>query len=151
MLSSRQQIEWGPRSIYLRWWSLQGRGRCPFIPRTWWLGTNLVIFSYCDFLRYDKVFHRKLLMNFNSYCAITRPVAWFSFIWNQEYSLMNVNGILSRPRQITSGVIRESVPGPLLFLLYGTDIFQIISQECSACRGYKTVYDSPSLPHYCYR
>lgn len=72
------------------------------------------------------VSHRKLLIEVKSYGIPITVLAWVPSYFTSRTQIMRVNGILSNPRPITSGVTEGFLISPLLFLLCINEIFGII-------------------------
>lgn len=90
-------------------------------------GGKAIVIIYLDMTKaFDRVPHSRLLGKIESY-GITQPLlSWFSSYLSARNQVVNINGCISHPKSVTSGVIQGSVLGPVLFLMYINDIFNLV-------------------------
>lgn len=98
---------------------------------------------------FDRVSHEQLSPKFKSYGLADPQYSWLAAYLSERSQLVSINGKFSGPQPITSGELHCGVLGPLMLLLYVTDIFRAV------CHGtpfffadhMKMVYSfEPSLP-----
>ena len=78
---------------------------------------------YLDFEKaFDKVPHRRLLLKLKHFGIRGRLLGWIEYYLKDRRFRVKVNGAYSGERRIISGVIQGSVIGPLLFLVYISDL-----------------------------
>ncbi|MBM6549230.1 RNA-directed DNA polymerase [Streptococcus dysgalactiae subsp. equisimilis] len=75
---------------------------------------------------FDRVSHRRLLAKVLSYGVSGTLHSWLTSYLSMRKQAVFIDGYLSQPRPVTSGVVQGSVLGPLLFLMYVNDIFSTI-------------------------
>ena len=77
----------------------------------------------------DTINHEFLLDKSHAICFSEKTVAWFkSYLSDREFKV-NINNHFSNLSKISSGVPQGSILGPLLFLLYVSDMPQAINSD----------------------
>ncbi|MBM6549269.1 RNA-directed DNA polymerase [Streptococcus dysgalactiae subsp. equisimilis] len=82
------------------------------------------IVIYLDMTKaFDRVPHTRLLSKLRSY-GISEPLlSWIRSYLSMRTQVVCIDGHLSQPKPVSSGVVQGSVLGPLLFLMYINDVF----------------------------
>ena len=110
---------------------------------------------YLDFAKaFDKVDHNILLHKLKSLGINGKTLRWIQSFLEDRVQRVVVNGQLSTPSQVISGVPQGSVLGPLLFLVLIGDIDENIvnsliasfADDTRATKGIKTETDAAE-PH----
>ena len=109
---------------------------------------------YLDFAKaFDKVDHNLVLKKAQAYGINGQLLGWLQqFLQNRTQSVI-VNGKVSSPRKVVSGVPQGSVLGPLIFLILIADIDESIlhaflasfADDTRATKGIKTEQDAADL------
>ena len=87
-----------------------------------------IIVVYLDMNKaFDRVPHHRLLLKLRSLGVGGSLLNWFSSFLSERNLVVKIGNEYSSPKDITSGVIQGSVLGPILFLIYVNDIFDIFS------------------------
>ena len=85
---------------------------------------------YIDFAKaFDTVTHEKLLHKLTSYGIRGKLHGWISAWLSNRTQSVCIEGLLSPPKSVLSGVLQGSVLGPLLFLLFINDLIDTIPPE----------------------
>lgn len=87
----------------------------------------------CIYLDYKKAFdsvpHQRLLLKLHSYGIRGNVLNWItSFLQNREQQVV-VNGAISNPVKVSSGIPQGSVIGPELFLLFINDLPDTLASQ----------------------
>ena len=85
---------------------------------------------YMDYAKaFDKVPHRRLVGKLSSYGVSNQLVRWIQDFLTDRFQQVSVNGELSEPKKMTSGIPQGSVLGPLLFVVYINDLPDILQSQ----------------------
>ena len=117
------------------------------------MGYNVDV-VYLDFAKaFDKVDHNILLHKLKSHGINGKTLRWIQAFLEKRTQKVVVNGKLSSPHQVISGVPQGSVLGPLLFLILIGDIdentmhslISSFADDTRATKGLKEETDAASL------
>ena len=94
-------------------------------------GYNVIIIYFNLCKAFNKVPHQRLIDKLRNFGINNPLISWISSFLHNHYQIVKVNNTFSEPTLITRGVVQGSVLGPLLFLLYISDISKAIKNgEC---------------------
>lgn len=100
---------------------------------------------YLDYEKaFDKVPHRRLLRKLEHYGVRGQLLRWIeAFVTKRQYRV-RINGAFSQSHAIFSGVPQGSVLGPLLFILYISDLARDIKTHISFYADDTKLYCNPT-------
>ena len=115
---------------------------------------------YLDFAKaFDKVDHNLVLKKAQSFGIDGQLLKWIQQFLKDRNQSVVVNGKVSTPREVVSGVPQGSVLGPLIFLMLISDIDEKIEHakvasfvdDTRATKGISTVEDATDLQNDLFR
>ena len=95
---------------------------------------------------FDKVPHQRLLAKLDYYGVRGKNPKWVSAFLSGRTQSVSVNGTVSHPLPVTSGVPQGSVLGPVLFLTFINDISQNITSSIRLFADDAVIYREISSP-----
>lgn len=75
---------------------------------------------------FDSVPHHLILSKLHSFGITGNLLSWITNYFLNRSQVVRVNGVLSDPKQISSGILQGSALGPLLFVIYLNDVDKVI-------------------------
>ena len=101
---------------------------------------------------FDKVPHQQLLHKLEFYGITGDTLSWLTAFLSDRSQQVIINGALSSPCKVNSGVPQGSVLGPTLFLVYINDIaddiqsqLRLFADDCIIYRTINTPEDHTTL------
>ena len=107
---------------------------------------------YIDYSRaFDSLVHSKLLIKLSSYGISHELFGWIKCFLEGRTQSVSIDGHVSTPLDVVSGVVQGSNLGPLLFILFINDIVDIISgpSKCKLFADDLKLYSSVALEVRC--
>ena len=97
---------------------------------------------YLDFEKaFDKVPHQRLIMQLSRFGVRGNILGWIKDYLTSRHQRVRVNGELSSRSSVLSGVPQGSVLGPALFLIYVSDIPEIVQNFVSLYADDSKIYN----------
>ena len=93
--------------------------------------TDVILLDFSE--AFDSVPHQRLLMKLDYYGIRGNMLMWIKAFLSNHTQSVSVNGIQSSSKPVLSRVPQGSILGPVLFLLYITDISSSVKSRLHLC------------------
>jgi ribonucleases P/MRP protein subunit RPP40 len=96
-----------------------------------------VIVAYTDHLKaFDAISHTKLLSKLTTHEISGCLLSWIKGFQSNRTQQMRVGSTLSNVASLVSGLVQGSIIGPLLFLLFTSDVVDLFTDDRCAAKLY---------------
>ena len=82
---------------------------------------------------FDKVPHRRLLGKLRYFELRDKLIKWIEGFLCNRIQRVKINGILSKPKPVLSGIPQGSVLGPILFIIFINDLPDVCKYLYKRC------------------
>ena len=94
---------------------------------------NDKLYQTCVFIHFSKAFdcidHNILISKLKLYGLDAKAISFISSYFNNRYQRTHVDGNISEISKVTYGTAQGSIIGPLIFIIYVNDIFDILTDQ----------------------
>ena len=109
---------------------------------------NPVDVIYVDFAKaFDKVPHERLLIKLKHFGINGDLHLWLSSYLKNRFFQVKVGNTLSSTKSAVSGVPQRSVLGPILFLIFFSDLSSLLTTKSSLYANDLKFYGNPTHTH----
>ena len=122
---------------------------------------KLIDIIYLDFQKaFDSLVHNKIIAKLSSYGLRYELLSWIREFLTGRMQRVAIDGVLSNPTEVLSGVVQGSVLGPLIFILFIDDITDcmdisevnptscsIFADDLKIYCSYDSIHDNSSIVH----
>lgn len=108
---------------------------------------HIIDVCFLDIMKaFDTVPHMRLMEKMRSYGIAGCLLEWIASFLSNRSQQVRINGTISRPRSVTSGVPQGSVLGPMLFVIYINDLPDLLQSTTKLYADDAKVYCSINSP-----
>ena len=99
---------------------------------------NVTLLVFLDLsTAFDTIDHNILIARLNSNLGISEPaLSWFKEYLSDRSQSVSINGSISKKFIISSCVSQGSCLGPLLFIIYASDLFKVLNKHSVKAHAY---------------
>ena len=85
----------------------------------WTQADRLTAYIYMDFEKaFDKVLHRRLISKLQAYGIHSKIMLWIADFLDKRQFRVTVNGKFSSWHDVLSGILQDSILGPLIYHIH---------------------------------